>query len=836
MRRDNSDFSTDFVSNSGDFRDNHDYFAFVELDDLACWVMATGLDSADEKLSSELVVGSIISDFTENPSISRRAVNKYIKNANKLLINESRIVKLHASVLVVVSDYSTIVWGNAGNTRLYYLHKDKINLKSKDHSIAQVMLEAGDIEERQLNHHLERNNLTRYLGEKKRVKPFVSKKIKLNDTDVILMSSPGFWGNINDQQIEGVLKESSDPAEFVNSLEENLINSVEGELSNYTMASFFAKKIFKEAGKKKKLYKKAAIFLVPVLILSGGYVVYKRVKTINARRAARMVMKQKFTTTVKKEKNGDELYDEGKYGESLAAYKKSKANYTDLEKEEAADEIQEKIDRVEIILAGRKQEKKGMDYYKQGDYQLALDELNEAKGNYLRSNDYNIEDIEANIEKVSAVLKAVAYEEEGDLFFKSSNYSIAREKYNSAIAIYRSYRMTDKINQLLKKAEESHGLITVSSKLENAKRIETSGDEFFKLHEFEKAVMNYIEAKVIYTELNNTEKISLIESKITKANETREEIEVNNKLIKAEKLEREGDQLFYISKFEEANIKYMEVKSIYSKMGLSERVSQVEEKLKKIEENKGQRLIAEKVQKAVKLMKKGDDSFQTEEYNTASEYYLDAKAIYSQLNMNEEVKNLTNKLNNINISRHKNEIEKYIQSGNMQLSEGNFDEALFNYRQARKISQENGFTEKTEEIIKIINNTGLTKYRKKAEKYETTGDMLLEEQNFSEALFNYKEAKNIYLENNLAEGGKEIDKKINNTKVREKYYNAQQYEDQAELEFDNEKYDAALVNYHKALDIYTEIDKKNDIQRLTEKIKLTEEKKKTLFDRIKDIF
>lgn len=167
MRRDNSDFSTDFVSNASDFRDNHDYFAFVELDDLACWVMATGLDSADEKLSSELVVGSIISAFTENPSISRRAVKKYIKNANKLLINESRIVKLHASVLVVVSDYSTIVWGNVGNTRLYYLHKDKINLKSKDHSITQVMLEAGDIEERQLNHHLERKILPG-IWEKKR--------------------------------------------------------------------------------------------------------------------------------------------------------------------------------------------------------------------------------------------------------------------------------------------------------------------------------------------------------------------------------------------------------------------------------------------------------------------------------------------------------------------------------------------------------------------------------------------------------------------------------------------------------------------------------------------
>ncbi|AZO95790.1 hypothetical protein [Halocella sp. SP3-1] len=836
MRKDNSDFVTAFVTDAGDFKDNRDYFAFVELDDFACWVLATGLDSADEQLSSELVVGNIISDFTERPSISRRVIKKYIKNANKLLINESKIVKLHASVLVVVSDYTSIVWGNVGNTRLYHLHKDKISVKSKDHSIAQIMLEAGDISQRQLNHHIERNNLTKYLGEKKRVKPFVSKKLKLSDSDVILACTPGFWENIDDQQIEDILKENSEPDEFVNSLEEDLVNMVESELANYTMVSFFAKKVFKESGEKKKLYKKVAIFLIPILILTGGYAVYRRVKTINARKAARILMKQRVTTTVEREKSGDELYNEGKYEEALAAYMSSKENYVELKKEEEAAETQEKIDRVETVIAGRKQEKEGMDYYKKGDYQLALDKLNEAKANYLRSNDYDIEDIEENIEMVSGLLKAVSYEEEGDLFFESKNYSIARGKYNSAIAIYRSYKMTDKINQLVKKAEQSQSLITVSSKLENAQRIETAADEFFKLNQFEKAVMNYIEAKVIYTELNNSEKISEIESKIDKANKTREELEAKNRLAKAEELEREGDQLFYLSEFGQADAKYREVKEIYSKMGLSDRLSQIEEKINKIGEIKEQKSIEAKVQQAVDLENKGDEALQNREYNNASERFLDAKGIYVQINMNEEAERIQNKINNISVSKNRDKVERYLQSGNIQLAEENYDEALFNYRQARKICQENSFTEKAEELNKIINNTSLAKYKKQASKYETTGDMLLEEQKFTEALFNYKQARNIYMENNIADGEEKINRKIDNTVVREKYYNAQKYESDAELQFANEKYDEALINYQKALDICTEIDKKDDIKRITEKIKLTEEKKKTIFDKIKDIF
>src|SRR5690554_3564946 len=332
LRKDNSDFITEFVTNAGDFKENRDFFAFVELDDLACWVIAKGLDTAADKLSSEIVVSSIINDFTEKPSIKRRVVKKYIRNANKTLINESRIVKLHTSVLVVVSDYSSIVWGSAGNVRLYHLHKDRINLKSKDHSVAQIMLDAGEIDEIQLNHHIEKNNLTRYLGQKKRIKPFVSKKIKISDTDIILACTPGYWGNINDHKLEDILKESEEPGDYVLNLEQDLLDNIERELPNYTIATIFTKKVFKETGEKKNFYKKVAVFLIPVLMLTAGYSIYRKVKSINAKKAARMLMNQRITTTQKEVVNGDDLYKVGKYEEALAAYIVSRDNYLELEK------------------------------------------------------------------------------------------------------------------------------------------------------------------------------------------------------------------------------------------------------------------------------------------------------------------------------------------------------------------------------------------------------------------------------------------------------------------------------------------------------------------------
>ena len=836
LRKDNSDFITEFVTNAGDFKENRDFFAFVELDDLACWVIAKGLDTAADKLSSEIVVSSIINDFTEKPSIKRRVVKKYIRNANKTLINESRIVKLHTSVLVVVSDYSSIVWGSAGNVRLYHLHKDRINLKSKDHSVAQIMLDAGEIDEIQLNHHIEKNNLTRYLGQKKRIKPFVSKKIKISDTDIILACTPGYWGNINDHKLEDILKESEEPGDYVLNLEQDLLDNIERELPNYTIATIFTKKVFKETGEKKNFYKKVAVFLIPVLMLTAGYGIYRKVKSINAKKAARMLMNQRITTTQKEVVNGDDLYKVGKYEEALAAYIVSRDNYLELEKTSEAAEIQSKITMLEFILAGKSHEQEGLKNYNSANYQSALQSFEEAKANYLKSNNYNIDELDKNINKTRKVMEAISYENEGDKLLKAKNYTLAREKYGSAGAIYLTYELLDKNNALSKKISECDTHMSIDSKLENAKKIEIAGDEFFNMQQFDQAVIKYIEAKVIYTELKMSDSVTVLDGKIKKVDEVKESIIVNEKLQTAEALEKEGDTLYFLVETTQANLKYTQAKSIYSELGLSERVMQIEQKIQKIEESKIQKDREERINQALLLTRNGDEALQLKNYNDANQKYTEAKTIYTQLNMNEEVIKLDEKIRNINIGKNMDEVEKYIRQGDIQLTENNFDEALFNYRQASKIAVDNGFLEEESKIRELINNTTLRKYRTQAERYEKTGDMLLEEQKFSEAIFNFKQARNIYLENNITDGLQKMDEKIKNAENREKYNTAQLFESDADLKYNNKKYEDALINYESALKIYEEINLDVDIQRVSNKINQVKEDQKTIIDRIKDLF
>ena len=69
MRRENAGFRTAFVSEEGTKLLNRDYFAYVEMDDYACYVAADSLDDEKDENSAQIVVECILREFTEHPAM-----------------------------------------------------------------------------------------------------------------------------------------------------------------------------------------------------------------------------------------------------------------------------------------------------------------------------------------------------------------------------------------------------------------------------------------------------------------------------------------------------------------------------------------------------------------------------------------------------------------------------------------------------------------------------------------------------------------------------------------------------------------------------------------------
>ena len=267
MRKQNSTFKTAFLSEAGSELENNDYFAFVELEKYACYVIADGLNDLPDAESARLATQTIILAFEEHPSIKKRAILSYLEAANKALAKADSKEKLKASVTVIVTDYAKARYGYAGNTRLRLYRDGSVKEQTKDMSLGTQLVKEKELPEDALSRHEQRNNLHTYLGQGKGFRPFVSKKIKLVNGDIFTLYSRGIWENLDNGELDDVFSEAKDePQESLDNIEDLLLSKQPGDLENYTFASIFVDKVFLDPNRKRRI-KKIVIVTVVVLVV-----------------------------------------------------------------------------------------------------------------------------------------------------------------------------------------------------------------------------------------------------------------------------------------------------------------------------------------------------------------------------------------------------------------------------------------------------------------------------------------------------------------------------------------------------------------------------------------
>ena len=266
MRKLNSKFKTSFISEAGTLLQNKDYFAFVEMDNYACYVIADGIDDDLELESAKIAVASIIRNFTERPGIKKRYIRSLFKQANQELISESNNVRLKAAVTIIITDYTKVIYAVAGNARFYLFRDGVIRYKSEDQSLTQILTENEDMSLDKIAKHNERNNLYCYLGQEKLYSPYISKKIKLVDGDIISLSTRGIWENIDEQEMTEATSESSDVNELTDNIEDLLLSKQPDHIENYTLSLTFVDKVFVSPRNSKKI-KKAIMIAIPIIII-----------------------------------------------------------------------------------------------------------------------------------------------------------------------------------------------------------------------------------------------------------------------------------------------------------------------------------------------------------------------------------------------------------------------------------------------------------------------------------------------------------------------------------------------------------------------------------------
>lgn len=161
------------------------------------------------RFTVETLVKLLKLDVTEDAVTT---VEKAIIKVNELLLEKAQESEDYTGMgttlcLASIID-DTLLVANVGDSRLYVIDED-IRQITRDHSLVEEMVLAGEINKEEARNHERKNVITRAIGGTNTVEPDLF-RIDLKKNDRVLLCSDGLTNMIEDSEIADVIKNESD--------------------------------------------------------------------------------------------------------------------------------------------------------------------------------------------------------------------------------------------------------------------------------------------------------------------------------------------------------------------------------------------------------------------------------------------------------------------------------------------------------------------------------------------------------------------------------------------------------------------------------------------------
>ena len=126
-----------------------------------------------------------------------------------------------------------------GDTRIYEIKNGKILYRSKDHSLAQIAVERGEITSDQISTHRDQNKLLRVLGSDYFIDADISTDFfPLLPGDGFVVCTDGIWEYVTDKEIEELFENSTTSCEKLNKMINIHDKRADEYCDNYTVAIY----------------------------------------------------------------------------------------------------------------------------------------------------------------------------------------------------------------------------------------------------------------------------------------------------------------------------------------------------------------------------------------------------------------------------------------------------------------------------------------------------------------------------------------------------------------------------------------------------------------------
>ena len=723
MRRKESEFKTIFFSESGTQKINNDYFGYVQLDNYAIWVIADGYDGEEgANIASKLSVESVIEYFTAHPRFNKEVIKELFKYTNDKIKQKQEEIEryslMHTSLLIVISNYNKILYGNIGNTRLYHIQGGYIVNQSSDDSISQLLVQERALDIKDIKSHRQRNDLLQAIGDYSKIKPIISNEIKLLEGDKICLTTRGTWENIDEHEIEVELSKFPERELWIDSIKRKVLGSSNKDIENNTFVSICIDKVAPPIAEKKssRWLKRIILISAVILIMLLALLLWKlhkenkitKLAVSYVEKAEESIKIKNFDNANKSLKMAIEEYKEIRPSSQGFLGMLTNANNRRIKVDSKIKLVEDKIIENNKLKEAFKSVLEGNNLFDNNNFFESSKKYENAK--YIFSNSSYMKD-ELNIEQVleglkirinstKSLIEALNVVTIGDNLFSSGNYKSAREKYEGVLNIFLLNGKEEYAIQIERKIKEIDDKVKLS--YDGAQLIENKADMLSQIKPNDAREI-YLSAKQIYQMLGDEKRSGEIENKIQ---------EINNRQLvdtqTANNYIQDGLNALLINDYSGSLNAFSKAKFIYNGLGdtansknIDNYISQAQNLMKNenksktelakkereleieksniVLETKKREELASKIKEASTLEIEGDQMLSLNRYSESIIKYSSAKKIYDELKMSGDYDDQSSKVEYISKKISKCEGFLYEEQGDKKYENKEMKEAVKQY-------------------------------------------------------------------------------------------------------------------------------------------------------------
>jgi len=224
---------------------NEDSVIHAEKDGVFSVVVADGLGGhGGGQIASSIVAEDTVRLFFERPHIITENIKEIFRDVNALVVAaQTPQLKMKSTGVSLFLKNNDVIWGHAGDSRLYHFFNDRLLTHTLDHSVSQMAVLSGEITQEEIRSHEDRNKVTKAFGGSDDLNAEVSLPLSLcPGLHTFLLCTDGFWEYVLEQEMELDLAKYKEPAGWIDAMCIRINRRAPSNNDNYTAAAVFCRK------------------------------------------------------------------------------------------------------------------------------------------------------------------------------------------------------------------------------------------------------------------------------------------------------------------------------------------------------------------------------------------------------------------------------------------------------------------------------------------------------------------------------------------------------------------------------------------------------------------